>query len=105
MIQNVQRLDFVELLGSRASAEGLQWLFLVIEHTNFTSLPDDWLRRGEVRSLVPGRRRRGGDYLFYNPHNERALSYNKVWHLVRAPSALLPTGYPVDWYFDALAFF
>lgn len=39
-------------------------------------LPDvshDWLHHGEDRSLEPGRRGRGADYLFYNPYNVHVI--------------------------------
>lgn len=46
---------------------------------------------------------RDGDYVFYNPYNERALTSSKAWHLVRAPRARLPSDHPFGWYFEALA--
>lgn len=77
----------------------------VIERTNFGLLPDDWPRRVEVRSLRPVRCVRGGDYLFYNPHKERALTYNDDWDLVRAKRASSPTEHLVLWNFSALVLF
>lgn len=64
MVRNIRFLDLVQVLGSRTNVHELDWSLRVIKHTNFASLPDYWARRDEGRSLVPGRRGRGGDYLF-----------------------------------------
>lgn len=66
--------DLVEVLGSRANGEDLERLLYVIDRTNFSSLPDDWSRRAKGRSLAPGIRGRGGDFLIQSLYNERALT-------------------------------
>lgn len=52
---------------------------------------------------MPGRYERGADYLFHNPHNERAVSKNEAWTLVRVPRARFPVGNPLGWNFEALS--
>lgn len=68
-------------------------------------MPTSWSSRGEGRSLAPGRRDRGADYLFSNPHNERTISHDEAWDLVRAPRPRLPNGHPVGWDYGAIDFF
>lgn len=96
-IRNISCLDLVQVSGSCANAEELELLLCVIEHTNFESLPDDWSRRGEGRSLAPGWCHCDSNYLFYNQQNEREFSYNEDWRLVRTPRARLPAGHRVGW--------
>ena len=105
MIANIRALDLPRVLGSRANADELERLLRVIERTDFSKLPNNWSRRGEGRSLAPGRRGAGADYLFYNPHNERAISYEDAYYLFRAPRARMPVGHPVGWDYEALALF
>lgn len=61
MIRNIRRFDLVRVLGSHGNAEEPERLLRVIERTNFAMLPDDLSRRGEGRSMAPGRRARGVD--------------------------------------------
>lgn len=75
MIRNIRCMDFVRMLGSLANAEKLEGLLRVIESDNFVTVPDDSSCHTEGRILAPGRRWRGADFLFYNPHNEHVISY------------------------------
>lgn len=79
MIRNILH-DMVQVLGSYANVEEPERLLNVIECTTFASIPDDLLSQVEVRSLEPSRRGIDGDYLFYNPHNGRDLTYDEVWN-------------------------
>lgn len=105
MMRNNLRLELVRVLESSANYGELELLVGVIKGTDFSALPDDWSRQGKGRSLAPGRLGRGADYMFYNPHIERALTENEAWHMVRPPSALLTAGHPVGWDFESLAQF
>lgn len=104
MITNILILDLVRILGTRANVDELRWLLRVIETTNFSKLPASWLRRGEGRSLAPGRRCRGADYMFYNLHVERAIGYDEAY-LLSAPRARLPVSHSTVWHFHALGVF
>lgn len=53
MIRKIRRYDSVEVLESRAIVEELERVLCVFERPNISSLPDGWLRWGEVRSLEP----------------------------------------------------
>lgn len=56
MIRKILRIDLLCVFRSRANAEELELLLRVIDHNDFSTLPDDCSRREEGRSLVPGRR-------------------------------------------------
>lgn len=77
MIRNIRQPDLVRVSGSRAIADQVEHQLRVTEQTNFGTLPDDSSRRGEGRSLEPGLHERGANYLFYNTHNEREISFNE----------------------------
>lgn len=55
--------------------------------------------------MAPCRRGRGADNMFYNTHNDRPLSADEAYILVRTPRARLPAGHPVGWDFEAPAAF
>lgn len=104
MIRIIRALDLVRVSGLVANANELECLLRVIDRTKVETLIDNWARRGDGRSLAPGRRRLGADYLFCNPHKERVMSTDDAWYFVRAPRARLPAGHPVGWDYEALAF-
>lgn len=105
MIRYIRALDLVRVLGSRENTDELERLPRVIERTIFSVLRDSLSHRGEGCSLARGQRGRGADYLFCKPHNERWMSYDEAWHLVRALRARLPTGHSVGLDYEAMDLF
>lgn len=105
MIRNIRTLHLVRALGSHANADAMELLLRVIERTNFAILPEHWVRGCDGRWLAPGGCGRGADHLFYNSHNERAMSADDAPYLVRIPRACLLAGHSVCWDEEALAAF
>lgn len=83
------------VLVSRANVDEVDRLRRSLERTNFAALAGEWCLQGEGRSLDSGNRDHGVNYLFYNSHNERMISPDEAYNLIRMAQNRLPSGHPV----------
>lgn len=82
------------VLWSLANEDEIDLLLRFIKPANLTMFPEEWCLRGDDRSVFLGSKGRDADYLFYNNQNERLMSSDDAYNLIRMPRARLPAGRP-----------
>ncbi|MEM9094860.1 MAG: hypothetical protein AAGC62_07800, partial [Pseudomonadota bacterium] len=96
LIEGIRRLPLAEILGNQANANELRRLLDVIESTDFAELPPSWrlrTRRNDGKEFSPGRRGRGGDWVYYDPWKRRKVDKAEAEDLAFLRPRL-PEGHP-----------
>lgn len=97
MIRDILELDLKRVLRSGMNADELRRLLDVIKSVDFASLNLNWMSRGRIDSLSPGRRCPGADWFYDNPWAKRVANADDVQAYCSTEHRPIPDGHPRDW--------
>ena len=104
-ISGIRAMDLPRILGNQTNADELEKFLVIIERTNFVSLPSEWRARQRGVSYSTGRRGPGADWVYYDPWANggegRVCSAQRARqgaHIVRE----IPDGHARGWDFSAI---